>query len=69
VEVVLCKLTLETIDPDLENYLKANLPEAKVVVAKCIDCCGDCSTSYVALKDGKPVMAADREALLGVLKA
>ena len=63
-EVVLCKFTLETLDKTLEDYLKANLPEAKVVVAKCINHCGECSTGYVVLRDGKPVKASSREALL-----
>ena len=68
-EVVLCKFTLETLDKTLEDYLKVNLPEAKVVVAKCISHCGECSTSYVVLKDGKSVKATSREALLEALKA
>ena len=68
-ELVLCKFTLETLDNTLEDYLKANLPETNVVVAKCISRCGECSTSYVVLKDGKPVRATSREALLEALKA
>lgn len=68
-EVVLCKFSLETLDNTLETYLKANLPEANVVVAKCISRCGECSTTYVALKDGKPVRASSRDALLEALLA
>jgi uncharacterized protein YuzB (UPF0349 family) len=61
--------TLETLDKTLEDYLKENLPEAKVVVAKCISNCGECSASYVVLKAGKSVRATSREALLEALKA
>lgn len=68
-EVVLCKLTLDTLDTGLELYLKEHLNGAKVIVAKCIGCCGDCTTHYVALKDGQPVVAASKEELLQYLLA
>lgn len=68
-EVVLCKLTLETIDKELEHHIRTVLPAAKVVLAKCIGCCGDCTTSYVALKDGQLLSGTTRDELVCALKA
>lgn len=63
----MCKLTLETFDSTLQEYLIKNVPGAKVVVAKCIGCCGNCSDSYIVLADGKKILADSREALLALL--